>query len=399
MLKAIFRDKNSTEILVASLFSFLALFFYFPFLMAVLVLFAATIFALIGKNNRWFLLLVVVLMTFVIGVYVASKSDYFVIGNDKYQYINYLELFRSGGFFDLVAMHPEFVSFGFLNILSFFESDNFVFFIYYCFSFLVLCSSFLNYERVLPLFIFILISTSVFYLMYGNVIRQSLAISFFVFSVLRQDRLRYVAFALAFFSHMSVFFLLPVLFIKKNENKMAFLSYLVLLLGSFICFLGSDYIYTILSFVGIESLENKADLYEDFGRTNGDSSIRTLFVSGILLFVLSYVSGKQFVKIDKEYVWLEKIVMVSFFIMVSLVSMDKIFERTFPYFYFVFILYFSYFLVYMKKGKEVYFLIFVFLVFLVYVVCARIGSMQWFYDDNSMLFYTSNLSRVLLDVF
>ncbi|MFT6248314.1 MAG: hypothetical protein ACJAZQ_001515 [Cognaticolwellia sp.] len=387
------QNENSNTLILISLV-FLIGYYFFP-LISVLFLFVS----MTTLNIRINYFYCFILLVFSLAPYISSKTGISYIGNDKAQYIDYIDNFTRGGFLEVIKFQPEVVSFGLLKILGAISNTNVVFFVYFFVSFALLFSAIYLIDRnLLPLFFLIFFASSYFLVLYGNVIRQGLALSFFLLSISQKGWKKYFLYTLAIFSHFSVLLFLIYLSLDniKLKNKLVSICFL-----SFLAFFLSNLLLPMLSAVsvlGLNSFSHKALLYIGWG--DYDISGSLMFVYGsLLLTCLLFFTENRFLTMNKLnseiYQKLSNLLVFSFPLLIFLSSIPKIFERFFLYVAVIDFLFIAYFLCSLKVANLKLLVCTIITPFLFFLGLKRFHDTAWYFNDNAHLFLETNLYNLL----
>lgn len=210
--------KSSTAIIKIIPFFLLAAFVFMPF--AVLWIFiAGTAFYAAISNTRpkKLAILIFSLLVILLTPYMATKTGLSVVGNDKLQYTDFMYGLVNGNLFQIELGHPEIVSFTLLKISAeLFGPSNEAFATFFAISFIIfLIGIYRTDPRASLTFIMLFLSSSVFFNIYGNGIRQGLALSLFLVFISEIKTKKYFFLTLALLSHLSIGALLPYIFLRR----------------------------------------------------------------------------------------------------------------------------------------------------------------------------------------
>lgn len=351
-----------------------------------------------GKVNNWFLFS---LLLIPVSIYISSKTSFPYAGNDKAQYLEYIDYFSKGGFFNVISFQPEVVSFGLIKVLAFFFAPETVILAFFVISFSLLFYSLERVDKKSALFFLLFfLGSSFFLLTYGNVIRQGLALGFLILSITYSGTKRYMIYIFAVFSHFSVLIFLPfILFGLKPLKRKVFLMSVF----SLIAILFSAYllqILTSLSILGFSSFSLKAELYLNWGDYDISQSLAFVGV-GYVIAVIAFSFERKFLLEDdinsKAYSMLSSMLVFLFPLLLFLLSVPKIFERVLLYFAVFIMLYISFYITrIMQKELRAFLLGSVSLV-LFFGCLIRFYSTPWFYFDNPEAFLGVDLFSLLTD--
>ncbi|MEI8674091.1 EpsG family protein [Pseudoalteromonas sp. Hal040] len=336
-----------------------------------------------------------------VSIYISSKTSFPYAGNDKAQYLEYIDYFSKGGFFNVISFQPEVVSFGLIKVLAFFFAPGTVILAFFVISFSLLFYSLERVDKKSALFFLLFfLGSSFFLLTYGNVIRQGLALGFLILSITYSGSKRYMIYIFAVFSHFSVLIFLPfILFGLKPLKRKVFLMSVF----SLIAILFSAYllqILTSLSILGFSSFSLKAELYLNWGDYDISQSLAFVGV-GYVIAVIAFSFERKFLLEDdinsKAYSMLSSMLVFLFPLLLFLLSVPKIFERVLLYFAVFIMLYISFYITrIMQKELRAFLLGSVSLV-LFFGCLIRFYSTPWFYFDNPEAFLGVDLFSLLTD--
>ena len=286
-----------------------------------------------------------ILLSTMFMVFIATKDSNYLLGNDKSQYIEYMQSFLDGQFWNTVQNQPEIISYGIINLITNFTGvSNSSFAILFLISILILIFSLyrLTEGASVPI-ICLVLSSFVLYTTYGNVIRQSIAVSFLFLALSVSKQKRTIALVLVFLSHLSSIIFAPFFIFKnKIEKLQSNITYVILIsgiaycVGSFVIGHLSDGLFN--SFVYVD---NKVELYSQWEEYDTTKSITMSF----LLFFVSCVSRSKKIKMPAGINTSPKILntlnelwlfsnYIFFFLMLSS-PISKVFDRIYIYYYLI----------------------------------------------------------------
>lgn len=167
------------------------------------------------RPGRLTVLLLCIAAVIALGPLVALKLPIQDGGNDKLQYLEFMQTMHASGIEQYMARQPEFLSFAALYIASTLggPTDLAFLLIFAAFFSALLVVIWRERYEAIPLFLILLISSSSFFGTYGNVIRQAMAFPFMFLMIFTRSRIRSAWFtALAGFTHIpSLIVCLPYL--------------------------------------------------------------------------------------------------------------------------------------------------------------------------------------------
>lgn len=278
-------------------------------------------------------------------VFIATKDSNYLLGNDKSQYIEYMQSFLDGHFWSTVQSQPEIVSYGIINFIAHLTGvSNSSFAIIFLISILILIFSLyrLTDGASIPI-ICLILSSFVLYSTYGNVIRQSIAVSFLFLALSVSKQKRAFALALVFLSHLSSIIFAPF-FIFKNKIEKLQSNIMYVILMSAMAYCVGNFVISHLSdglFSSFVYVDNKVELYSQWEEYDTTKSITMSF----LLFFISCVSRSKIIKMPASInttpkilntlneLWLFSNYIFLFLMLCSPIS--KVFDRIYIYYYLV----------------------------------------------------------------
>lgn len=212
----------------------------------------------------------------------AIKSQY--VGTDSQMYVGFFSLHQTYSEWLSNGTEPAFVSS--IKLLQFLGADNyFYFFLFFSliFNYLIVNSIF-KLSKNIPLSLLIFLSYSALYIFHFNVLRQSMAVAFVIFSLRYLFTANYLKFymvvAIASLFHYSAICTVtfPILLKILNSRPLVLYAFTFIIL---ICFsYTSNQIYVLLSSAtGASRYSNYADL------SAGDSAGKLFFLNVMLLFI------------------------------------------------------------------------------------------------------------------
>jgi hypothetical protein len=382
----------------------LLVFSFYPFITVLLLSALLSIYSARENDAKWVYGIFVTCFLLVVGAYISLKTGAPDDGNDKLQYLLYVDSFRNNGFVELLLNHPEVVSFGLLYLLSFVSNDNLVFLIYFLLAFSVLYKSFERFLYLFPLFMLIFASTTFFLNLYGNLIRQSLAFSFLLFFVIAaQGRFKYCSYVLAVFSHFSTLVFFPIVFAMKREGILSLKFSLALLCSAFLLSPLITQVFIAFADSSIDIVSNKSDIYTEWDYSSSVSPIRVFLLTVIILVFSRYIpnaySMKRNVELSMLYVRLYNVLIVMAAVLFLFLSLDKVFERLFFNYYIIWMVFVvCCMFVFLKINMRV--ICFCLLSFvLMFLVGLRFVNADWFYENNASAILFDNIFEVYFGVF
>ena len=383
------------------LFSTLFL-FYYPYIGFLVLCIVATITTLFDRYSKVYpviLYFLVILLLLIMGTFIATKTSLQIIGNDKFQYIGYLQMFRQGLFIDIVSLQPEIVSFGILNILqNFVGINNWTFYLYFVISLLPLVYGIAKLDsKVLPIFILTYVACSAFYTLYGNIIRQGLAAGFLVFAFSNAGYKKHSAVSLMLFSHMSFILFLPLLYmpstISNTSNRKILLTALFCFIASFACSLAFESIFSLLSNVGIHSVSSKVELYLGWGEYDVREVIKSTSIIVFFTCTLIHIDSKGYLFNDESKRLRKQLsIAVCYILSISIFTSSNpvIFNRFYSVLLIFFIWYFWECIYSLKISHVKTLLVVTSALLLVIINYLLIGSHDWYYQGAPLSIFDDN---------
>lgn len=381
----------------------MCLYLCLPYITTLLLCFFSAIIFLHLNNQRYikpinYIVIAVSLIT--ISCFIASKTDANIIGNDRYQYFNYIHSFTLGSFFEVIKIQPEIFSFGLLNVLAVFLGiSNWVFYFFFLISFSILLLGVIRLDyKILPLFILTFLCTTAFYVLYGNIIRQGLAASFLVLAYFSKGNSRNILTISMLFSHSAFLSFIPILFFEKkisnyiNNNKW-YLIVVIFIACNILTFI-FPYFFEMLSHIGIESFKKKVELYINWEVYDVFGARISFLIIACLTFFLNYLDEKTNI-FDRDYQQdRKKIALAVNYILclVALVSSNAvIFNRFYSVLLLFFILYF-WFCIFCLKYKNIKnYIIIASAASLLILNMLSISKHKLYYNDNPLNILHDNI--------
>jgi len=282
---------------ILALLIFLISFIYLPYLTLVAVAgMAALLIVYLDTHRSIGIKTIFLLASFTISVIpIASKMLYPADQNDKVQY--FYEMADSQS---LSAWLNNYSGYDFISHFMFkfsslvFGAGNSAFAFYYLVSFLILAFGLSKLNgRYFALVVFIFLCQYNFQGLYGNLLRQSLALSFLVVAsgYIESKKKSFIFICLAAMTHFSFVIFLPLIFIKEKYRKIN--TPTVIVLFSVIYFAGTVVLPILLGFSGgNDFITNRVDAYED--STFGNDFTRKIIVTVIFIAIVEtlYLSRK-----------------------------------------------------------------------------------------------------------
>lgn len=286
-------------------------------------------------------------LSFCFVFFIATKSTQLQVGNDKPQYIEYMREFQQGGFIDAIENQPEIVSFGVIYAASSLHGvSNLSFALIFAASFFVLL---LALKRIMhdsvPAAICLILSSFVLYTAYGNVIRQSIAISFLVLALASGGKKRVALLLVTSLAHLSTLAFLPFflfkktkLYIQSNPSSAIVIAAAFFLLGKV-----SSLLLTKVSKYS-EYLEVKSEIYSAWESYDNSKSVAmaTILFLACLLTTRRIKALKPSAAFQGSLQTLNELWLFSnyiFCILMLSVSYTKIFDRFYIYYYVIAMIY------------------------------------------------------------
>jgi hypothetical protein len=393
--KTILKDQASTVIAIFALLSFLV----FPFFSFLIFLGFMASYASTGRDYSGINLSILIIA--IIAPFIALKTSLPYIGNDKFQYIGYVNNFDAGGFFEVISVHPEIISFGLMYLLSALDNKDVVFFVIFVISvFPLFIACYIFDKRSLPFFILLFFSSSIFLNLYGNLIRQGMALSFFSLVIFdRRRRAKYFWAVLTLFSHIPSIIILGCYFIsaglKKLSIKLLFFLYLLAFLLSYLMPL----ILSTISFNSDSFVGNKSNLYLEWEGADISSTILTFYVLLLSLFIAEALklNTNFFLKNEAaDRLWRMLIIMSVAFI--TVVQVPVIFNRYYLYFFTFSLLYLSFFILSIKDASIKILVVFPSVLLLMIMTFYRFYNADWFYMEVPSEFLLDNIIAIYLNL-
>ncbi|WP_343869524.1 EpsG family protein [Tatumella terrea] len=279
-------------ILALLLFSFL----FLPYVTVIVALSFSVIFFLLPNkvyiNEKIIIFLFFVVMFLVSDLFIATKTlNPFM--NDKVNYWIYMKRFYGTGWYDWIVNYKGYDIFSyFMFKLSsdLFGYDNLAFSFFYFVSFaFIFIGGYRLIGKPIVLAMFMFIPQYNYEGLYGNLLRQSLALSIFIFALSNKSLYKRVLFGfLAFLSHFSYLIYIPLLYffkkIKTIRTHTCFVIYLLsYLIGGFVFPVFMSYLGGLNTF-----FLSRVDAYD--AGVFGNDIHRKIFVTSIFCIAIEVLN-------------------------------------------------------------------------------------------------------------
>jgi len=330
--------------------------------------------------------------------YIATKIPWYVLGNDKPQYLGFMRDLMQGDFWQSISAQPEVVSFLLLKISAeIFGPTNDAFALIFLLSFgSFIIGTYKIYPAASVAFIALFLASSVSFNIFGNTIRQGLALSFFLLALSQTDRKKILYVALAVFSHFSSFIIIPYIMLKPILLKMN--SRLILMVATALFILGYllPEIMSNLSFAW-SYLEKKRSLYVEYESTESGAARITFFLSFFIVFasrlrsINNLFNESHKIKPTHQYAMesLYSVTLYLFFILLLTMQISDFFARFYLYYFTFSMLYIT---VYIYTRRNAYIRISGVSLLILYAFYSMIKNMSYF-----SLFYCGSSSDYMFD--
>lgn len=392
-------QKSLTFTLLITLTALFISLIIMPFMTVwLLMIFGSLYLAMSEKNARLIVLLIITLAALVLTPYISTKSGWAIAGNDKKLYLEFMYQFLRSDFLQSVATQPEFVSFFLIKISAeLFGPSNDAFALIFLVSFILLAiGAIRTHQRASLAFLLFFLSSSVFFNVYGNTIRQGLALSFMFIVISENSRRKYVFMLLSIFSHFSAFALAPYLLTRNIILKLSLKTTLLFFGCSYAAGFTISLIMNMFSF-SWEYLEKKRTLYVDFiSDETGVAKITFFIILAIVLFSKSELCSRLAQKsrnvTAKENYALESLFALTIYLSLLLFFVMQItdfFARYYLYFLVISVFYISVY-IYTRKSNSLRIVGVAFI-----ILYASASVVNNFYKFE--LFYCSRSSDFLTD--
>ncbi|MGQ6016480.1 EpsG family protein [Serratia sp. IR-2025] len=288
----IYHSTQRNGFIVLQLLLLAVSFFYLPYLtLVVMTGMAALLIAYLNSHRSIGIKAIFLITAYIISaVPLASKMLYPTDQNDKVQY--FYEMTDSQSLSEWLNNYSgfDFISHFMLKFSSLiFGAGNSAFAFYYLVSFLILSFGLSKLNgRYFALVIFMFLCQYNFQGLYGNLLRQSLALSFLVVAsgYIESRKKSFIFICLAAMTHFSFVIFLPMAFIKEKYRKVNTAT--VIIIASGIYFSGKFLLPVLLGIVGgNEFLVNRVDAYED--STFGNDFTRKIIITVIFMTVVEII--------------------------------------------------------------------------------------------------------------
>jgi hypothetical protein len=331
------------------LISILSVFMFFPFLTLCLVLSILVLLSVKYESGRAANLFFCLLSAVVLAPLIATKLPLDRLGNDKSQYLSFMNIMGASGVQEFLKVQPELLSFSaiFLAWKLTGPTDVAFFLLFVVFFLLALLAVWRADYRAVPLFLIITLASSAFYSSYGNVIRQAMAFPF-IFLLVQEKKRKYIL----MFAFLAAIAHIPSLMVTMPYVLYRFFGRLVIwLIGilSGIIFIFSKFFVQGLSVLGGDGggyLSKKAEIY-----TNWDSfSVIGIVTMTLAIFLVNNVVWKRVLgnhKFDDKSIGRGLVYQLlcfsnfCLFPIFATLSLSKVVERVYIYFFVISIFYLS----------------------------------------------------------
>ncbi|WP_223502778.1 EpsG family protein [Pseudomonas sp. BF-R-24] len=400
------RSQKSLTYTLLSALAILVLFFLFkPFITIWLLMASGSLYlATSEKNARLIVTLIISLTAIVLTPYISTKTGLAIAGNDKKLYLEFMYQFLRSDFLQSISTQPEFVSFFIIKVAAqlFGPSDEaFALIFLVSFTLLAIGAIRINQRASLAFMLFFL-SSSVFFNVFGNTIRQGLALSFIFIVISEQSRRKYLFMLLAIFSHFSAFALAPYILIRGLILRLSLKSTVLFFCCSYIAGFTVSYVMNMFSF-SWEYLEKKRSLYVDLvSEESGIAKITFFVILAIVLFTRTKLGSrlaqkaqktttKEITALDSLYALTAYISLLLFFVM----QITDFFARYYLYFLVISVFYISIY-IYTRKSNTIRVLGVLFIV--LYASASVVNNFYkfpLFYCSKSSDFLTDNVLAII----
>lgn len=351
----------------------------------------------VQRPTRLTVLLLCIAAVIALGPLVALKLPIQDGGNDKLQYLEFMQTMHASGIEQYMARQPEFLSFASLYIASTLggSTDLAFLLIFIAFFSALLVVIWRERYEAIPVFLILLISSSSFFGTYGNVIRQAMAFPFMFLMIFARTRTRSAWFtALAGLAHIpSLIVCLPYLLYR---------------------YMGKHAIWPLLAVTGCALLVSKVSpgLFNSFGsddsylstKVNLYSTWDTYSIVGIAtlaaaIFLLSNVLWRikrpaESVAVTGTQRAAQSCLITLNFAALALIAtyaFPKVFERIYIYFFVVALMYLSLMMVRTKRGLTKTLMSFAIVAYGIYGLAKNLAIQPLLYGGDPIGFLTSGM--------
>ena len=249
-------------------------------------------------------------------------QDYIYLDNDIYRYINFysqIDTFERYLYYSLADL--DFVFFGIMFIFKYlgFTSIFFIKFILGVSVLILLRGLFIFFKDTSDYFLCLLLimSSSSFYFLYGNVIRQGLATSILFFLISSNAKERLLNIFMPFIHKASIpYFLRSFIILKKK------ILIIYLIISSIVCFYAINILTQLLSLTNLSSLDFYLNV---FTRESSDNSQLKLIILALNIFYFTLFLSKE--RMNKKQLNLFKSYFVFGCLTICVYQIDGIFSR------------------------------------------------------------------------
>lgn len=309
------------------------------------------------RVRRFVVLILCVTAVIVLAPLVALKLPIDVIGNDKSQYLGFMYEMNDFGMKDLMARQPEIISFASLYMTSHLvgATDLAFYVIFVTFFSLLLVVIWCEQYNVIPLFMLLLISSSPFFSVYGNVIRQGMALPFIFLMIFSNEKKKAALWlVMSGLAHIPALLIGAPYVLYRCFGKWA--TWSVLVVASGICFFLKmrPGFMDSLSSDDTSYVSKKINLYSNWDKY----SIAGTAALALAIFLLcNFIRWKGVRRakrrIADEYkaeTYCLVAINFSFVSLLATYDFSKIFERIYIYFFVIVLMYLSLVIGRMKSG-------------------------------------------------
>jgi hypothetical protein len=351
----------------------------------------------VQRPSRLSVLLLCIGAVVALGPLVALKLPIEDGGNDKLQYLEFMRTMHASGIEQYMARQPEFLSFASLYIASTLGGSTdlaFLLIFIASFSALLIVIWRERYEAI-PVFLILLISSSSFFVTYGNVIRQAMAFPFMFLMIFARTRTKSVLFTvLAGITHIpSLIVCLPYLlyrYMGKHAIWPALTATGCVLLVSkaspgLLASFGSDDSY----------LSTKVNLYSTWD-TYSIVGVATLAAAIFLLANMLWWrkrSAESLTVAGTQRVAQCCLIMLNFaaLALIATYAFPKVFERIYIYFFVVALMYMSLMVVQTRRGLTRTLVSFAIVAYGIYGLAKNLDIQPLLYRGDPVGFLTSGI--------
>lgn len=385
---------------VAVIITAITVFILLPFLSFLIVIGIAALYA--GSGHNYNIKHLTYLTVLVLAPYVALKTSLPYLGNDKFQYIGYMDIFENGGFLDVISVHPEVVSFGLIYLTSIFENHDLAFYVIFTLTLSVFLHALSLFDKKsIPFFLLLILSSSIFLNLFGNLIRQGLALAFcsLVFFE-RKEKVRYLWCILAVFSHIPSIIILACFFLGSRIKSLSTLLVILIYLASYLISYAIPSLLDSISYAGGSMIEKKSMLYSNWEEVDTSSSMNSFaMISVVVLFVeVLNLKFNMFTFNNKKETLYNIIILLGSLLLLTS-QLDKVFERYYFY-YFMFSTFYISYILYSIRDFLVKRIVTTLLSLMLAIGCVyRFQSSSWFYMETPIKYLSENLIVIYSNLF